>query len=397
MKNINKQGFDTKAIHSGHKKNEFGTLTTPIYATSTFVFDNAEQGGNRFAMEEKGYIYGRLGNPTTTVFEEKMNSLEGAEASVATSSGIGAISSTCWTLLKAGDHLLADETLYGCTFAYFSHGLTKFGIDVTFIDMSNLEDVKNNVRENTKMLYFETPVNPNLKIVDIEKVIKIAKNKNKDIITVVDNTFSTPYLQQPLRLGADLVIHSVTKYLNGHGDVIAGIVCGREELITEIKLVGIKDMTGSVLSAQDAYLIIRGMKTLGLRMKKHCENAKLVCEFLDNHPKVEKLYYPGLKSHPNYEVAKKQMEDFGAIIAFEIKGGYDAGVKLLNSLKLCTLAVSLGDTETLVQHPPSMTHSPYTEEELLKIGISQGLVRISVGLENPEDIIDDLKNAIDCI
>ena len=396
MKGIQEKGFGTKAIHGGAEKNPFGTLTTPIYQSSTFVFDTAEQGGKRFALEEAGYIYSRLGNPTSSVVEGKLALLEGAEAALATSSGMGAISSTMWTLLKAGDHLLADKTLYGCTYALLSHGLTKFGIDVEFVDTSDLEAVKKAMKPNTRIVYLETPANPNLKVVDVTAVCEVA-HKNEGTKVVVDNTFATPYLQNPIKLGADLVVHSATKYLNGHGDVVAGFVAGDLETVTQIRLIGVKDMTGSVLSPQDAFLMIRGMKTLELRMERHCSNAYEVARFLDDHPMIEKVYYPGLESHEGHEIAKEQMNGFGGIMAFEVKGGIEAGKKLLNSLELCTLAVSLGDTETLIQHPASMTHSPYTREERLVSGITDGLVRISVGLEGVNDIIDDLKQGLEKI
>lgn len=390
-------GFGTMAIHGGSHKNPFGTLATPIYQTSTFIFDSAEQGGARFALEEEGYIYSRLGNPTVSVVEEKLALLEGAEAALATASGMGAIASVMWTFLKAGDHVLADKTLYGCTFALFSHGLTKFGIEVEFVDTSDLDAVRNALKDNTRIVYLETPANPNLKIADISQVSTISHDRNKDILVVVDNTFSTPYCQKPLTLGADLVVHSATKYLNGHGDVVAGFVVGNKDLVTQVRLVGVKDMTGAVLSPMDAYFIIRGMKTLEARMEKHCSNARKVAEFLNSHDRVEKVYYPGFKDHPSHEIACKQMKDFGGTFSFELKGGMEAGKALLNNLKLCSLAVSLGDTETLIQHPASMTHSPYTREERLEAGITDGLVRISVGLENVEDIIGDLSQGLNQI
>ncbi|MGL5057115.1 MAG: methionine gamma-lyase [Fusobacteriaceae bacterium] len=391
-----KIGFGTTSIHGGSKKNPFGTLATPIYQTSTFIFDSAEQGGKRFALEEDGYIYSRLSNPTLTVVEEKLALLEKGEAALATASGMGAIASTMWTVLKAGDHVISDKTLYGCTFALMSHGLTRFGIDVEFIDTSDLEAVEKAMRSNTRVIYLETPANPNLKIVDIEKVSQIA-HKNSNTLVVVDNTFATPYCQNPLTLGADIVVHSATKYLNGHGDVIAGFVVGSKDLVTQIRLIGVKDMTGAVLSPTDAFYIIRGMKTLEIRMERHCSNARKVAEFLNNHPKVITVFYPGLKTHPGHEIALKQMKDFGGIFAFELKGGIEAGKTLLNNLELCSLAVSLGDTETLIQHPASMTHSPYTKEERMSAGITDGLVRISVGLENVEDIIEDLRKGLELV
>ena len=391
-----KCGLGTTAIHAGTLKNLYGTLAMPIYQTSTFIFDSAEQGGRRFALEEAGYIYTRLGNPTTTTLENKIAALEEGEAAVATSSGMGAISSTLWTVLKAGDHVVTDKTLYGCTFALMCHGLTRFGIEVTFVDTSNLDEVKNAMKENTRVVYLETPANPNLKIVDLEGVCKVA-HTNPNTLVIVDNTFATPYMQKPLKLGVDVVVHSATKYLNGHGDVIAGLVVTKQELADQIRFVGLKDMTGAVLGPQEAYYIIRGLKTFEIRMERHCKNARTIADFLNKHPKVEKVYYPGLESHPGYEIAKKQMKDFGAMISFELKGGFEAGKTLLNNLKLCSLAVSLGDTETLIQHPASMTHSPYTKEEREAAGITDGLVRLSVGLENVEDIIADLEYGLEKI
>lgn len=385
-----KKGIGTMSIHTGNHKNPFGALAVPIYQTSTFVFDSAEQGGKRFALEEEGYIYSRLGNPTTAVFEEKIAALEGGEAAVATSSGIGAITSTLWTLLKAGDHVIADKTLYGCTFAYLNHGVAKFGVEVDFIDTSDLELVRKTMKSNTRVVYLETPANPNMKVVDIKAVAEIA-HTNPNTLVVVDNTFATPFCQRPLELGCDVVVHSVTKYLNGHGDVIAGVVISKKEIIDQVRLVGVKDMTGSVLGPTEAFYIIRGMKTFELRMRRHCENAMKVAEYLEAHDKIEKVYYPGLKSHDRYEVASKQMDAFGGILAFELKGGFEAGKTLLNNVKMAALAVSLGDAETLIQHPASMTHSPYTKEERLAAGITDGLVRLSVGLENIEDIIADLE------
>ena len=393
-----KCGFGTKAIHAGNKKDtQYGSLTMPIYQSSTFVFDSCEQGGKRFAGEEKGYIYTRLGNPTTSCLEDKVAALEGAEACVALSSGMGAVSSIFWTACKAGCHVIADGTLYGCTFAFLNHGMTRYGVDVTFVDTSNIEEVKAALRPNTAVVYLETPANPNLKIADIKEISTIAHSYNKDIKVICDNTFATPYLQRPLELGADVVLHSATKYLNGHGDVIAGFLCGKEELMNEVRFFGLKDMTGAVLGPFESFLILRGLKTMELRMERHCDSAKKIAQFLDGHPLVEKVYYPGLSGHEDHEIAKKQMSGFGGMIAFEVKGGRAAGAKLLNSLKLCTIAVSLGDAETLIEHPASMTHSPYSKEELEEQGISEGLVRLSVGLENVEDIIDDLKQGFELL
>lgn len=392
---MKQKGFSTKAIHVGHDNNPHGTLSTPIYQTSTFVFDSAEQGGRRFNLEEEGYIYTRLGNPTTKVLEDKIAALENADGCIATASGISAVSTPLWTVLKHGDHMISDTNLYGCTFAYFSHGLTRFGVEVTFVDASNPENVKNALKPNTKLIYCETPTNPSLKLVDIKALADIAKEAKAYLM--VDNTFSTPYLTKPMDLGADIVIHSGTKYLNGHGDVICGLICAKKELLNDIRYFGLKDMTGAVMSPFDSYLVLRGVKTLSVRMEKHCQNAIKVAKYLESHPKIKCVYYPGLESHPQYELAKRQMKLPGGIISFELNGGLEEGKKLINSTKLCKLAVSLGDLESLIQHPASMTHSPYTKEERLKAGIPDELIRISVGLEDVEDIIDDLKQALENI
>ena len=385
-------GFGTKAIHGGKMKDtQYGALTMPIYQTSTFEFDCCEQGGRRFAGEEKGYIYTRLGNPSISAVENKVALLEGGEACAAASSGMGAVSACLWSIAGAGKHILADETLYGCTFALLNHGMTRYGVEVTFVDTSDLEQVKANLKENTVCVYLETPANPNLKISDIQAVAELAHAYNPAIQVVCDNTFASPYLQRPLELGADVVVHSATKYLNGHGDVIAGFVVGTEAFINEVKMFGLKDMTGATLGPFEAFLIMRGLKTMEIRMERHCANAKRGAEYLVKQEKVERVYYPGLETHPGYEIAKKQMQDFGAMISFEVKGGKEGGMKFVNSLSMIPIAVSLGDAETLVQHPASMTHSVYTEDELKAAGISAGLIRLSVGLENAEDIIADLE------
>ncbi|ERT57374.1 methionine-gamma-lyase [Peptoniphilus koenoeneniae] len=391
MKKLN---FDTKCVHAGYVKNDVGALACPIYQTSTFIFDSAEQGGRRFALEEDGYIYSRLGNPTNAQVEAKVAMLEGGEAALSTASGMGAITSAIWTNLKAGDHVLAAKTLYGCTFAFLEHALPRFGVEVDFIDMANLDEVKSHLKPNTKITYLETPANPNMDISDIEAIAKLSHENNKEGLVIVDNTYCSPYISNPLSLGADIVVHSATKYINGHGDVIAGFVIGSQEMITNIRFVGLKDMTGAVLDPFAAYLINRGLKTLPLRMEKHCANAMKVAEFLENHPAVESVAYPGLKSFKYYDLAKKQMKLPGAMISFELKGGIEAGRTLMNSVKLCTLAVSLGDAETLIQHPATMTHSPYSKEEREAAGITDGMVRLSVGLENADDIIADLEQAL---
>lgn len=396
MKNIDKKKFATKTIHGGDFDNEFGSLGVPIYQSSTFIFKDADQGGARFAGEEEGYIYSRLGNPTNNAVEEKVALLEGAEAGVSFGSGMGAITSSIWPFIQSGDHILTSKTLYGCTHAFFE-GIQKFNIEVDFVDVSEIQNVKDNLKENTKIVYLETPANPTLDIADIEEISKLAKENNPESLIIVDNTFATPYLQQPLSLGADIVVHSATKYLNGHGDVIAGFACGSNELMGQVRLEGLKDFTGAVLSPNDAFLINRGLKTLEIRMEKHVSNAKKVVEFLQDHPNVEKIYYPGLEDFKGHQVAKKQMKEPGAMVSFEVKGGVPGGKTVMDNVGLASLAVSLGDAETLIQHPAGMTHSTYTKEQLADAGIPEGLVRLSVGLEDVEDVIEDLRQALDLI
>lgn len=390
----NSKGFSTRAIHQGYDASEHkGALNPPVYMSSTFAFETAEQGGEIFAGEREGYFYTRISNPTLALLETRLADLEGAEAAVCASSGMGAICSAIWSLVEPGDEIITDGTLYGCTFSFFRESLQKFGIKITHVDLTRPELLRDALSETTKVVYFETPANPNMRMVDIEEVADIAHTVGATV--VVDNTYCTPYLQQPFALGADLVVHSATKYLGGHGDLIAGAVVGNAELIHQVRLVGLKDMTGAVLSAQDANLILRGIKTLELRMERHCDSAEVVAEYLEKHPRVTKVYYPGLESYEGHNIAKKQMSRFGGMIPFEIEGGLPAAKKLLNSLDLITLAVSLGDAETLIQHPASMTHSTYSAEELAEYHISEDLIRLSVGLEAVDDIIADLENAFE--
>lgn len=397
MENEKKMGFATRQIHVGKTKDATGSLCTPIYQTSTFEFDTVEQGGARFAGEEPGYIYTRLSNPSLTLVEMKLASLENGEAALATASGMGAISAALWTSVVAGDEILASDTLYGCTFSLLNHGMTKFGVEVRFIDMVNAENFKKSLSPKTKVVYFETPCNPTLKILDIAAIAAAAHSYNPEIRVIVDNTFCSPYLQRPLELGADVVVHSATKYINGHGDVIAGFIVGKADFIGQCRTFGLKDMTGAVMSPFDAFLIARGLKTLDIRMEKHCANARRVARFLHGHPAVDKVYYPGLEDFAGYEIAKKQMKDFGGMMSIELKASRDKVASALNKLQLCTIAVSLGDAETLVEHAATMTHSTYSAEELKAAGISEGLVRISVGLEDAEDIIADLKSVLDTL
>lgn len=397
MDQKNTLGFATRQIHAGKQDNSAGALCTPIYQTSTFAFDSVEQGGARFAGEEPGYIYTRLANPSLAQVEEKLASLEGGEAALATASGMGAISAALWSSVESGDEIVAHETLYGCTYSLLSHGLTKFGVTSVLTDLSDLENLKNSLTPKTRVVYFETPCNPTMEILDIEAIAQMVHSYNPDIRVIVDNTFCSPYLQRPLELGADVVVHSATKYLNGHGDVIAGFIVGSAAFIDLCRTFGLKDMTGAVMSPFNAFLLARGLKTLDIRMERHCANAQKVAEFLAGHPAVRTVWYPGLPDFPGRETAKKQMRLPGGMIAIELKADKAATAAALDRLELCTIAVSLGDAETLVEHAATMTHSTYTSEELAAANIPEGLVRISVGLEDPEDIIADFRQALDTL
>ena len=388
-------GFATRAIHHGYDPLDHqGALSPPLHLTSTFAFPSAAEGGRRFAGEAPGYIYGRIGNPTVALLETRLASLEGGEAALATASGMGAITTAIWSLLKPGDEILTDLTLYGCTFAFFRHGLAQFGINVRHADLTDLAAAEAGFTPRTRLVYFETPANPNMRLVDITAMAELAHARGA--LVMVDNTYATPLLQRPLALGADLVVHSATKYLGGHGDLLAGAAIGRQELIERMRLFGLKDMTGAVLSPFDAFLVLRGLKTLEVRMERHCRSALHLAQLLEAHPAVAAVHYPGLASAPQHELARRQMPGgFGGMIAFELEGGFDAGLRFMDALELVTIAVSLGDAETLVQHPASMTHSPYSPEERAAHGISEGLIRLSVGLESVEDLEADIGQALD--
>ncbi|MBK3437541.1 methionine gamma-lyase [Pseudomonas sp. MF7448] len=387
-------GFSTRAIHYGYDaQDHHGALVPPIYLSATFAFPTAEYGAGCFAGEESGHFYTRISNPTLALLESRMATLEGGEAAVAFSSGMGAIAATFWTLLRPGDEVIVSQTLYGCTFALLHHGIGEFGIKVRHVDLADLDALRAALSPATRMIYCETPANPNLQLIDIAAVAKIA-HQQANVTMVVDNTYCTPYLQRPLELGADVVVHSATKYLSGHGDITAGIAVSRHDLAQRIRLQGLKDLTGAVLSPQDAFLLMRGLKTLALRMDRHCSNARAVAEALQAHPAVESVTYPGLRSFPQYELAARQMKLSGGMIAFELKGGIATGKRFMNALKLFSRAVSLGDAESLAQHPASMTHSTYTPEERAQHGIAEGLVRLSVGLEDIADLLADIEQAL---
>jgi len=381
--------FNTKAIHYGavHDK-QIGSHVTPIYQTSTFVFENCAEGGDRFAGRDSGYKYTRLGNPNTDEIAIRMAALDETDAGLYTSTGMSAVSTVLLGLLKSGDHFISSDCIYGGTVALINKVITNYGIDFDTIKINNYELFRKSFKKNTKLVYIETPANPTMELIDIKKVAEIAHEHGA--ILVVDNTFMTPYLQKPIVLGADVAIYSVTKYINGHGDVVGGIITGKKEYVNIIKNPYLLNLGGTG-SPFDSWLVMRGLKTLGIRMDRHCANAMIVAKYLESHPMVKVVHYPGLESFPQHELAKEQMEGFGGMIAFELKGGFQAAEKLLNNLEIISLAVSLGGVDTLIQHPASMTHAGVPKEERLKGGITDGLVRISVGIEDVEDIIEDLE------
>lgn len=392
---MNKQkekGLSTTAIHAGyHSDPQTGALATPIYQTSTFVFSSTEEGSKRFAGEEAGYIYSRLGNPTVAVVEEKMAALEKAEAGLAFASGMAAVSAILMALVRTGDHILGTNGLYGCTYGLLSFMKDRFHVDYSLCDMTDEDTIRQMLQPTTRVIYVETPINPTMELVDLKLVAKIAKEINAYV--VVDNTFMSPYLQRPIEHGCDIVIHSATKFIGGHGDVIAGVAVGPKPIMDSIRMTTQKDI-GGILAPFDAYLLIRGLKTLGVRMDRHCENGQKVAEFLHSHPKVAQVHYPGLPHFPQYELACAQMDGFGGLLAFELKGGMEAGIRMMNNVHLCKRAVSLGDVDSLIQHPASMTHSVIPAEERKRMGITDGLIRLSVGIEDIEDILDDLEAAL---
>ncbi|MEH7127458.1 methionine gamma-lyase [Neobacillus drentensis] len=392
MKN-KKSRFETEVIHSGYRANEHqDSLVPPLYQTSTFTFASAEQGEKRFAGQEEGFIYSRLGNPTVKILEERMAVLEQGEAGLAFSSGMAAVSAVLVALTKTGDHILCSKGVYGCTFGLLELLKGKYGIEHDFSIMDSTERLEREIRPNTACIYIETPINPTMKLVDLEMVARLANEKG--IPVVVDNTFCSPYIQTPLTLGCDVVIHSATKYICGHGDVIAGLVIGKKEFIRQVSRTTQKDI-GGIISPFDAWLLLRGVKTLPVRMDRHCENAQKLFEFMKSHPKIEAVYFPGAPDHRDYPIAKKQMKHSGGLISFTITGTKESAQQFMNQLQLIKIAVSLGDAETLIQHPATMTHAVVPEEERRKMGIEDTLLRLSVGLEAWEDIQADLEQALE--
>ncbi|MGE7602722.1 methionine gamma-lyase [Peribacillus sp. NPDC097675] len=383
--------IETAVIHEGYdSKEHLGSLTTPLFQTSTFTFDTAEQGENRFAGLEDGYIYSRLGNPTVRVLEEKIAALEGGEAGLAFSSGMAAVSAVLFALTKADDHILCSKGLYGCTFGLLQLMEEKYRITHDFCEMETEEQVRGMIRPNTTCIYVETPINPTMKMIDLAMVMKVAKEYGVPV--VVDNTFSTPYLQRPLEFGCDIVLHSATKYLCGHGDIVAGLIVGKRDFINQVAMTTQKDI-GGVISPFDAWLLLRGLKTLPIRMDRHTANATEIFRMLKEHPRVKAVYYPGDVESQDYRITEKQMKSGGGMISFEIEGTKQDAQKFLNNLKLIKIAVSLGDAETLIQHPATMTHSAIPKESRELMGINDQLIRLSVGLESWHDIWTDLEQA----
>ncbi|MCL2246545.1 MAG: PLP-dependent aspartate aminotransferase family protein [Lentimicrobiaceae bacterium] len=383
--------LNTVLVHGSDIEEPFGAAVTPIYQTSTFKFKNAAHGAACFAGEDSGFIYTRIGNPTISALETTLAQLENAAKCVVTSSGMAAVNTVYMAFLNAGDHIVSTDVIYGPSRVVIEKHWSRFGVEHSYIDTSNIENIKKAIRPNTKMLYLETPTNPTMTITDLRAAAEIAHQHN--IIVVVDNTFCSPILQRPLDLGVDIVLHSMTKSINGHADIIAGAIMSKTEELDKI----IRPMMynlGCSMDPTQAYMVIRGVKTLSLRVMRQQENAQIIAEWLAKHPAIESVSYPGLPSHPQYEIGKKQMDGPGSLISFELKGGYKAGETLMNNIHMILLAVSLGGVESLMSHPASMTHSKMTKESRLAGGITDGLVRFAVGIEDVNDILADLDQAL---
>ena len=384
----------TKAVHAGDDRDaHFGALSVPVYPASVFAFPNADEASAIHNEEKPGYYYGRLGNPTQTALETAMAELESGEASIALASGMAAVSGVVLSIVKAGDHIVAPTSGYPTTQNFFRH-IERFGIETTFVDATNAENYRTAIRENTRLFWVETPSNPLVLITDLRAVASIAREHR--ITTVADNTFATPFNQRPLELGTDAVIHSATKYLGGHSDLTAGVIVGSRAIVNEVRQSANKFYGGNI-APQVAWLVLRGIKTLALRMERHNANAYAIANMLSKHSKVAATWYPGLASHPNHAMAVEQMSaGFGGMIGFDV-GSVDAGKTLVNNVRLCTLATSLGGVETILQHSASMTHAAVPPEEREKAGITDGLIRLSVGIEDVTDIEADLRQALDRI
>ncbi len=384
--------FATLCVHgSGEADKETGALNTPIYQSSTFAMHSAQEGAQLFAGEREGYVYTRIGNPTTAALEREMAFLEKGEKALALASGMAAASTAVLTAVSAGESIVASNCLYGGTHKLFKELLPRLNIEVIEVDATDARNVKKAMKSNTKLVYLESPANPSLSLNDIAACSAIAHEFGA--LTLVDNTFATPYFQRPLELGADIVLHSATKYISGHGDTIAGILISSADFIDRARGEIMRDL-GGCISPFNSWLLLRGLKTLPVRIEKHSFNGMRVAKYLSFHPKIKNVWYPGLPTHPQYELAKRQMSGYGGIVAFEVKGGRKAGERLINAVELMTIAVSLGDVDTLIQMPSSMTHSTYSSEELAAVGIPEGLIRISVGIEHYRDLLEDLSQAL---
>lgn len=390
---MGKKRFETEVIHSSYDSHGYNdSLVPPIFQSSTFTFPNAKAGEKRFAGEEDGYMYSRLGNPTVKILEDRVAVLEEAEAALAFGSGMAAVSAVLFSIVKTGDHILCSQGVYGCTFGLLQLLKEKFDVAHDFSYMETKEAVREAILPNTACIYIETPINPTMKLVDLEMVAEAAKEKG--IPVIVDNTFCSPYLQKPLELGCDVVVHSATKYLCGHGDVIAGLAAGSKAFMEKVAMTTRKDI-GGVLSPFDAWLLLRGLKTLPVRLDRHCENAQKLALLLQSHPLIDEVFYPGNPDHPDYQIAQKQMRKPGGMISFQVKGTKEKAQEVMNQLQLIKIAVSLGDAETLIQHPATMTHSVVPARSRKQMGISDEMLRLSVGLEAWEDIWEDLQQALE--
>ena len=384
-------GFETKQVHAGHFKDAYGSAVVPIYQTSTFEFIDADHGAACFAGEDSGYIYSRIANPTIKAFEDNIASLENGFGGIATSSGMGAATTIYMALLGKGQHIVSTDAIYGPARTVIENHFSRFGVEYSYIDTSDTKNILQAIQPNTRVLYVETPANPTMQISDLKACAAIAKEHN--LTLVVDNTFCSPFLQNPLDLGADVVLHSITKFINGHADVVGGVIVTKTgELYKKIRPLMVT--MGCNMDPHQAYLVLRGVKTLSIRIERAEQNAIIIADYLEKHPKVDWIKYPGLRSHPQYELARQQMKGSGSMISFGLKAGFEGGKKLMNNVQLAKLAVSLGGVESLIQHPASMTHAIVPEEEKLKAGITPDLVRLSVGIENVNDLLSDLEEAL---
>ncbi len=385
------QGFETKQVHAGHFKDAYGSAVVPIYQTSTFEFLDADHGAACFAGEDSGYIYSRIANPTIRAFENNIASLENGFGGIATSSGMGSATTIYMALLGQGQHIVSTDAIYGPARSVIENHFSRFGVEYSYIDTSDTQNILRAIQPNSRVLYIETPANPTMQITDLKACASIAKEHN--LTLVVDNTFCSPFLQNPLDLGADVVFHSITKFINGHADVVGGVIVTKTEKLYK-KIRPLMVTMGCNMDPHQAYMVLRGVKTLSVRVERAEQNAMMIAEYLEKHSKVRWIKYPGLPSHPQYELAKQQMKGSGSMISFGLKNGFEGGKNLMNNVRLAKLAVSLGGVESLIQHPASMTHAIIPEKEKLKAGITPDLIRLSVGIENINDLLADLEEAL---